>query len=44
MENLAAAKVTLTTVEFDEINKIITEHGVLGGRYFGEDVDAHLWG
>jgi len=44
LENLAAANVTLTTEEFEAVSNVIAEHGVKGGRYFDEQVDAHLWG
>jgi diketogulonate reductase-like aldo/keto reductase len=33
LENLAAANVTLTTAEFEAVNKAIAEHGVKGHRY-----------
>ncbi|KZT44066.1 Aldo/keto reductase [Sistotremastrum suecicum HHB10207 ss-3] len=44
LENLSAGDIQLSSAEFAEIQKVIDGHEVKGHRYFGEGINAHLWG
>jgi len=44
LENMAAGQITLTKKEIAAINKVLADNVVSGDRYFGDAVDAHLWG
>lgn len=44
LENVAASRMTLNKKELDAINKVLTDNQVSGDRYYGEKVDAHIWG
>jgi pyridoxine 4-dehydrogenase len=45
LENLGAAKVSLTDAEISELNKIVDECEVKGGRYNdAAEPHMHLWG
>ncbi|KAF5367563.1 hypothetical protein D9758_003648 [Tetrapyrgos nigripes] len=43
LENLMAGDVVLTDEELKAANEAIGKHQITGDRYFGEDIDLHLW-
>jgi hypothetical protein len=44
LENMAAGQITLNKKEIAAINKVLADNQVSGDRYYGEKVDAHVWG
>ncbi|KAE9391993.1 aldo/keto reductase [Gymnopus androsaceus JB14] len=44
LENLQGGDIVLTPEESKAINDILAANPVAGDRYFGADVDVHLWG
>ncbi|KZT20723.1 aldo/keto reductase [Neolentinus lepideus HHB14362 ss-1] len=45
LENVAAAKVELSTEEIEAVKQVLVQHPVQGGRYWDvSDAELHLWG